>query len=123
MRHAWNFIVSEHPLWSIYQLDLDADEHERVVRPYHRRVVDGDPVHCGNLAGYINSVDGLKPPREPNVEWQQIAGPPSPPYFTKYMDDHVMTTTIRTIRVGEEVLCAYEFGDGRRMGRPRFVPR
>ncbi len=122
-RRAWNFIVSQHPSWSTYQLDLDSDEHERVVRPHHRRVIDGDPIRCGNIVGYINSTEGLKPPHQANVEWQQVASPPAPPYYTKHMDDHVMTTTIRTIRAGEEVLCSYPFGVGKKMGKPRCGPR
>jgi hypothetical protein len=118
-RRAWNSIVSQHPSWSTYQLDLDSDENERMVRPAHRRVVDGDPVRCGNMAGYINSTEGLKPARKPNVEWQQFPGPPPPPYYTKHMDDHVVMVAIRTIRAGEEILCAYPFGLGRKMGNIR----
>lgn len=109
---AWKTLVAQHPSWRVYQLDMDTFP-ECMKRPTHARIIDGDPVRCGNIAGYINSVQGGKGKSlniEPNVEWVQFAGSPSLEYCLKNMDDHIMTVATRTIRAGEELLCDYEWG-------------
>ncbi|CAM6082608.1 unnamed protein product [Calypogeia fissa] len=103
----WNILVRQHPSWAVYALRMNSDSDELLMRPWHCRMVDGDPVRSSNLAGYINSTQGRGRVLEPNVEWVQVFGPPHPPYFVQHMDDHIMTVAIRTIRAGEELLCDY----------------
>jgi hypothetical protein len=76
-RH-WRVLVRQNPTWRVYQLDMDKwpgihKRHE------HSRTIDGDPVRYPNIAGYINSTQGLKPHMSPNVEWVTVAGTPPPP--------------------------------------------
>lgn len=106
LRRHWKSLLAEQPSWSVYQLDMDTFPGS-MSKPYHTRVIDGDPVRCGNIAGYINSIKSTKPKKRPNVEWIQIDGPPPPPYCTKHMDDHIMTVAIRSIAAGEELFCDY----------------
>jgi hypothetical protein len=105
-RRQWTVLVTQHPSWKVYQLDMDSHP-EAMHRPYHTRVIDGDPVHYGNIAGYINSTKGSKPKKRPNVHWVQIDGPTLHEYCIVHMDDHVMTTVIVSIRAGEELFCDY----------------
>lgn len=108
-RKNWRIIMAQHPSWSKYQLDMDTDADEVLKRPYHTRVIDGDPVCSSNLAGYINSTLGCRPERDPNVWWIQVGGPPQGHGCRKHMDDHIVTVAKKTIRAGEELLCAYEY--------------
>ena len=93
----------------MYALRMNSHPDEMLTRPWHCRMIDGDPVRNGNLAGYINSTVGRGRGYEPNVEWIQAFGPPREPYFVKHMDDHVMIVVVRTIRAGDELLCEYDW--------------
>jgi hypothetical protein len=75
-RH-WRVLLRQNPAWRMYQLDMDKwpGSHKR---NEHTRTIDGDPVRYPNIAGYINSTQGTKPQRIPNVEWVTVAGTPPP---------------------------------------------
>jgi SET domain len=105
---AWKILLSQAPTWKVYQLDMDRwpGSHKRIE---HTRTIDSDPIRYPNIAGYINSTQGTKPKRSPNVEWVTVAGSPPPPFYSKEVDDHIMTVAIRPIKAGEEFFCDYEW--------------
>ena len=109
MRRAWKTLIAQHPSWKVYHLDMDTFL-ESMSRPYHTRVIDGDPIRSSNLAGYVNSIQGSKPKKRANIEWIQIGGPPSSMYCSSHMDGHIMIVAIRSIRAGEELFCDYSWG-------------
>lgn len=78
-------------------------------RKEHSRTIDGDPVRYPNIAGYINSTQGTKPKRSPNVEWVTVSGTPPEPFNGKQVDDHIMTVAVKHIRAGDELLCDYDW--------------
>ena len=106
-RRHWNILVAANPWWKKFQLDLDM-EAGSLARPGQTRVVDGDPVRCANLSGYINSTYGTKPKKRPNVQWVHVEAPPSRDWCSdSSISDHVVTVLIRSIRAGEELFCDY----------------
>jgi hypothetical protein len=44
------------------------------------RVIDGNPIHFGNIVGFINSMVGTQLKRRANCEWVFVEGPPPAPY-------------------------------------------
>lgn len=80
-KRDWKILLAQYLVWKVYQLDLDTDPSEVLVRLGQGRVIDGDPVQSSDLFAYINSSKGTRPPQQQNVEWHQIVGPPAAPYF------------------------------------------
>lgn len=116
---SWKILTRQHPSWAVYALKMNSDPDELIVRPEHCRMIDGDPIRSGNIAGYINSCQGprggqRRPPIEPNVEWVQVFGSPCNEYCHTQMDDHIMTVAIRTIRAGDELICDYSWDPPKR---------
>jgi hypothetical protein len=73
------------------------------------RVIDGDPIRFGNIAGFINSTMGTQPKRRANCEWFFFEGPPLAPYGQTYHEDHYMVIATKTIRSGDELFTHYEW--------------
>ncbi len=73
------------------------------------RVIDGDPIHSGNILGFINSTVGTLPKRRANCEWVFVDGPPPAPYGQIYHEDHCLVIATRTIRSGDELFTHYEW--------------
>ncbi|KAL3696635.1 hypothetical protein R1sor_010711 [Riccia sorocarpa] len=107
----WLVLVGAHPTWfRTYLLDVDSWRGSSMPREEYR-FVDGDPAKCPNVAGYINSVIGTHPLREPNVMWVLIEDPPAS-YGRRDLEFHVATVPSRPIQAGDELLCDYPWGSG-----------
>ncbi|KAL3688689.1 hypothetical protein R1sor_014998 [Riccia sorocarpa] len=74
--------------------------------PHKRRYIDGDPVRCGNIAGYIQStaVPSKIIQRKTNAEWHFVEG--GHEFFSPNWNKgfHIMTVATKTIEAGEEYL-------------------
>jgi hypothetical protein len=107
-RRHWNMILAQHPEWKTYALELDT--HDGNTRRFSdQRIIDGDPIRNGNIAGFINSTVGTMPKRRQNVEWVFIEGPPPAPYGIRYHHDHCLVVATRNILVGDELFTHYEW--------------
>jgi hypothetical protein len=107
-RRHWNMILTQHPEWKTYALDMDTFDGN-IRRFCEQRVIDGDPIHTGNIAGFINSTVGSRPKRRQNCEWVFVEGPPPAPYGQSYHHDHCLVVATRTIRAGDELFTHYEW--------------
>jgi hypothetical protein len=107
-RRDWNQILTQHPEWKTYALEMDT--HASSVRRYsEQRIIDGDPMRNGNIVGFINSTVGTRPKRKANCEWVFVEGPPPAPYGQRYHHDHFLVLATRTIRAGDELFTHYEW--------------
>ncbi|CAM6097688.1 unnamed protein product [Calypogeia fissa] len=107
-RRHWNMILTQHPEWKTYALELDT--HDGNTRRYsEQRVIDGDPIRLGNIVGFINSTVGTRPKRRQNCEWVFIEGPPPAPYGQIYHHDHCLVVATRTIVASDELFTHYEW--------------
>ena len=107
-RRHWNMILQQHPEWKTYALEMDT--FDGTTRRFSEgRVIDGDLVRSGNIAGYINSSVGTRPKRRANYEWIFVEGPPPTPYGQTYHKDYVLVVATRTIRAGDELFTHYEW--------------
>ncbi|KAL3689259.1 hypothetical protein R1sor_015568 [Riccia sorocarpa] len=121
--NEWLALVDVHQRgFSTYLLDVDSWRGSSMPREeYH--FVDGDPVRCPNLAGYINNGIGTRcAQRQPNVMWVLIEDP-SASYGRRDLEFHVATAPTRPIHAGDELLCHYLRGSGS-LGTPCvFAPK
>ncbi|KAL3676364.1 hypothetical protein R1sor_026312 [Riccia sorocarpa] len=116
----WLVLVGAHPTgFRTYLLDVDSWRGSSMPREEYR-FVDGDPARCPNLVGYINSVIGTRPLREPNVMWVLIEDPPAS-YGRRDLEFHVATVPTRPMQAGDELLCDYPWGSGS-LGTPCVFP-
>jgi hypothetical protein len=107
-RRHWNRLLTQHPEWKTYALELDTFAGSSR-RHSDGRVIDGDPIRSGNIAGFINSTVGTRPKRRGNCEWVFVEGPPPAPYGQTYHEDHCLVIATRTIRSGHELFTHYEW--------------
>jgi len=106
-RH-WNMILTQHPEWKTFALEMDTFASS-TRRHNDGRMIDGDPIRSGNIAGFINSTMGTQPKRRANCEWVFVEGPPLAPYGQTYHEDHCLVIATRTIRSGDELFTHYEW--------------
>ncbi|CAK9221513.1 unnamed protein product [Sphagnum troendelagicum] len=107
-RRHWNRILTQHPEWKTFALEMDTFAGS--TRRYSDgRVIDGDPIRSGNIAGFMNSMVGTQPKRRANCEWVFVEGPPPAPYGQTYHEDHCLVIATRTIRSGDELFTHYEW--------------
>jgi hypothetical protein len=104
----WNMILTQHPEWKTFALEMDTIAGS-IRRHSDGRVIDGDPIRSGNIAGFINSTMGTQPKRRANCEWVFVEGPPPAPYGETYHEDHCLVIATRTIRSGDELFTHYEW--------------
>ncbi len=107
-RRHWNMILTQHPKWKTFALEMDTFAGS-TRRHNDVRVIDGDPIRSGNIAGFINSIVGTHPKRRANCEWVFVEEPPPTPYGQTYHEDHCLVIAIRTIRSGDELFTHYEW--------------
>ena len=107
-RRHWNMILTQHPEWKTYALEMDTHDAS-TRRVSEQRIIDGDPIRTGNIAGFINSTVGTRPKRRANCEWVFVDGPPPAPYGQRYHKDHCLVVATRTIRAGDELFTHYEW--------------
>ncbi len=107
-RKHWNMILTQHPESKTFALELDTFVGS-IRKHSDGRVIDGDPIRSGNIAGFINNTVGTQPKRRANCEWVFVEGPPPAPYGQTYHEDHCLVITTRTIRSGDELFTHYEW--------------
>ncbi|KAH9566052.1 hypothetical protein CY35_04G110300 [Sphagnum magellanicum] len=105
-RRHWNKILTQHPEWKTFAFEMDTFAGS-TRRHSDGRVIDGDPIRSGNIAGFINSTMGTQPKHRANCEWVFVEGPPPAPYGQTYHEDHYLVITTRTIRSGDELFTHY----------------
>ncbi len=98
-RRHWNMILTQHPKWKTFALELDTFAGST------RRHSDVTVL----VVGFINSTVGTRPKRRANCEWVFVEGPPPTPYGETYHEDHCLVLAIRTIRSGDELFTHYEW--------------
>ncbi|CAM6061409.1 unnamed protein product [Sphagnum tenellum] len=106
-RRHWNMILTQHPECKTFALEMDTFAGS-VRRHSDGRVIDGDPIRSGNIAGFINSTVGTRPKRRANCDQVFVEGPPPAPYGQTYHEDHCLVIVTRTIRSGDELFTHYE---------------
>jgi hypothetical protein len=106
-RH-WNMILTQHLEWKTFALEMDTFASS-TRRHSDGRVIDGDPIRSGNIAGFINITVGTQPKRRANCEWVFVEGPLPAPYGKTYHEDHCLVIATRTIRSGDELFTHYEW--------------
>lgn len=99
----WTILSRSDPRFRVYVLSVDGGK-KRVI-PGDRRFIDGDPMRSHNISGFINSVKGTN--RVPNVEWVHLEG--SHERFIHNAEVSVITVASRSILVGDEIFCNYDF--------------
>jgi hypothetical protein len=57
-RRHWNRILTQHLEWKTFALEMDTFAGS-TRRHSDVRVIDGDPIRSGNIAGFIKSTVGL----------------------------------------------------------------
>ncbi len=107
-RRHWNKILAQHLEWKTFALEMDTFAGS-TRRHSDGRVIDGDPIRSGNIAGFINGTVGTLPKRRANCEWVFVEGPPPAPYGQTYHEDHCLVIATRTIRSGDELFTHYEW--------------
>ncbi len=107
-RRRSNMILTQHPKWKTFVLEMDTFAGS-TRRHSDGRVIDGDPICSGNIAGFINSTVGTQLKRRANYEWFLVEGPPPAPYGQTYHEDHCLVITTRTIKSGDELFTHYEW--------------
>ncbi len=107
-RRHWNMILTEHPEWKTFALEMDAFVGS-IRKHSDGRVIDGDPIRSRNIVGFINSTVGTQLKRRANCEWVFVEGPPPTPYGQTYHEDHCLVIATRTIRSGDELFTHYEW--------------
>ncbi|CAK9871772.1 unnamed protein product [Sphagnum jensenii] len=107
-RRHWNMILRQHPEWKTFALEMDTFAGS-TRRHSDVRVIDGDPIRSGNIAGFINNTVGTRRKRKANCEWVFVEGPPPAPYGKTYHEDHCLVLATRTIRSGDELFTHYEW--------------
>ncbi|CAM6010538.1 unnamed protein product [Sphagnum balticum] len=107
-RRHWNRILTQHPEWKTFALEMDTFASS-TRRHSDGRVIDGNPIRSGNIAGFMNSMVGTQPKRRANCEWVFVEGPPPAPYGQTYHEDHCLVIATRTIRSGDELFTHYEW--------------
>jgi hypothetical protein len=82
-------ILTQHPEWKTFALEMDTFAGS-IRRHSDGKVIDGDPIHSGNIAGFINCTVGTQPKRRANCEWVFVEGPFPAPYGQTYHEDHCL---------------------------------
>jgi hypothetical protein len=95
-------LLTQHPEWKTYALEMDIFAGS-IRRQSDGRVIDGDPIRSGNIAGFINNKVGTRPKRRGNCKWVFVEGPPPAPYGQNYHEDHCLVMATMTIRLGDEL--------------------
>jgi hypothetical protein len=72
-------------------------------------VIDGDPIHFGNIVGFINSTVGTRPKRRGNCESVFVEGPRPALYGQTYHEDNCLVIATRTIRSGDKLFTHYKW--------------
>jgi hypothetical protein len=114
--NTWQSLTKASPTFAHYGVSADSYPGRPANLPRSaQRMVDGDPVRCSNIVGYINSsavpkqLYGLVRHRlVANVEFHYVTGPPplAPPTTNPRAFDLVVYA-ICTIHAGDELLCPY----------------
>ncbi len=107
-RRHWNKILAQHLEWKTFVLEMDTFVGS-TRRHSDGRVIDGDPIRSGNIAGFINGTVRTLPKRRANCEWVFVEGPPPAPYGQTYHEDHCLVIATRTIRSRDELFTHYEW--------------
>jgi len=98
-RGNWLTLARQCPTYKAYGMKLD------ITPPFY--MLDGYLKRTGNLAGYINSLFGIEPQIQPNIEWVESINKPKHPRMKGKCHSYVMTYATQTIHARDELLASY----------------
>ena len=79
--------VTQHPEWKTYALEMDTFDGS-IRRFSDTRIIDGDPIRCGNISGFINSTVVTQPKCRANCKWV---------FFKDLLQHHTARLIMRTM--------------------------